>query len=103
MPCRFALARTLLLLGGVAASAVVLVGMPAGRLPGVRAAAAPPVLVRETEVVGAVHVHTTHSDGALDVAGVVDEGRAAGLDFLLITDHNTLAAKPQGGTPATCC
>ena len=97
MPCRFALARTLLLLGGVAASAVVLVGMPAGRLPGVRAAAAPPVLVRETEVVGAVHVHTTHSDGALDVAGVVDEGRAAGLDFLLITDHNTLAAKPQEG------
>ena len=46
---------------------------------------------------GAVHVHTTHSDGALDVAGVVDEGRAAGLDFLLVTDHNTLAAKPREG------
>ena len=44
-----------------------------------------------------VHVHTTHSDGALDIPGVVEEGRAAGLDFLLVTDHNTLAAKPQEG------
>ena len=68
--------------------------LPAAALSGAQAAAPE---ARGTEVVGVVHVHTTHSDGALDVAGVVEEGRAAGLDFLLVTDHNTLAAKPQEG------
>ena len=96
MPWRPLPVRPLLILIAVAAAGLV-AGMPAGRLPGIRAVTAPPEHMRGTEVVGAVHVHTTHSDGALDVAGIVEEGRAAGLDFLLITDHNTLAAKPQEG------
>ena len=96
MPWRPLPVRPLLILIAVAAAGLV-AGMPAGRLAGIRAVTAPPERMRGTEVVGAVHVHTTHSDGALDVAGIVEEGRAAGLDFLLITDHNTLAAKPQEG------
>ena len=76
---------------------VIAMRLPAQPLPGNAVTAGTAARGRGTEVVGAVHVHTTHSDGALDIAGVVEEGRAAGLDFLLVTDHNTLAAKPQEG------
>ena len=96
MPTRLSAIRPLLTLIAVAAAWLVAWLAPAYP-PGVRAVTTLASGARGTEVVGAVHVHTTHSDGALDVAGVVDEGRAAGLDFLLITDHNTLAAKPQEG------
>ena len=48
---------------------------------------------------GDFHVHTAHSDGSCDVAGTrgpcpathtFDAARDAGLDFVAITDHNTL-------------
>lgn len=94
MPWRFPPARSLLIPIAAAAAGAAL-WLPAA--PSSGAQAAPAADARGTEVVGAVHIHTTHSDGALDVAGVVDEGRAAGLDFLLVTDHNTLAAKAQEG------
>lgn len=93
MPWRLPPTRPLLILVAAAAAGVGL-WRPATPLFGAQAA---PAEARGTEVVGVVHVHTTHSDGALDIAGVVEEGRAAGLNFLLITDHNTLAAKPQEG------
>ena len=96
MPTRLSAIRPLLFFIAVAAAWLV-VRAPAAEHAGAGAVAASAAGARESEVVGAVHVHTTHSDGALDVAGVVDEGRAAGLDFVLITDHNTLAAKPQEG------
>ena len=95
-PRRTPPAGVLLVLIAVAAAGLA-VWLPAPAQPGGRAESAAGRGVRGAEVVGAVHVHTTHSDGSLDVAGVVEEGRAAGLDFLLITDHNTLAAKPQEG------
>jgi hypothetical protein len=37
---------------------------------------------------GALHLHTTHSDGAEPPAAVSERARAAGLDFIAITDHN---------------
>jgi hypothetical protein len=37
---------------------------------------------------GALHLHTTHSDGSIAAAAVSDAARAAGLDFIVITDHN---------------
>ena len=94
MPWRLPPVRSLLILAAAAAAGAAL-WLPATELSGAQAPARPEA--RETEVVGVVHVHTTHSDGALDIAGVVEESRAAGLDFLLVTDHNTLAAKPQEG------
>ena len=37
---------------------------------------------------GALHLHTTHSDGALTPAALADGAREAGYDFFAITDHN---------------
>lgn len=46
---------------------------------------------------GAIHVHTTYSDGTLPAELVIDEAKAAGLDFLVITDHDTLEARRDPG------
>jgi hypothetical protein len=46
---------------------------------------------------GAVHVHTTLSDGGGPPEEVVAAARAAGLAFVAITDHNNLDAKPVEG------
>ena len=37
---------------------------------------------------GGLHLHTTHSDGSIGPAAVAEAARAAGLDFIVITDHN---------------
>jgi len=45
---------------------------------------------------GIIHVHSTYSDGHLsvpEIAAIADELK---LDFLLLTDHNTLQAKFDG-------
>ena len=39
---------------------------------------------------GAVHVHTTRSDGQLSPQEVMKAHREKGYDFLAITDHNTI-------------
>ncbi len=46
---------------------------------------------------GAAHVHTTLSDGAGTPEQVVQEGRAAGLSYLVITDHDTDAGRSVQG------
>ena len=46
-----------------------------------------------TEVVGVIHVHTDESDGYQDVPGTITAAQEAELDFVVITDHNTLGAK----------
>ena len=43
-------------------------------------------------IAGALHVHTTLSDGTSSPADVVQAGHEAGLSFLVITDHNTNGA-----------
>lgn len=46
---------------------------------------------------GALHVHTcTYSDGAGTVPEVMDAAREAKVDFVLLTDHNTLGALRDG-------
>ena len=45
---------------------------------------------------GAVHIHTTYSDGGGDMEEVVSAARNAGLDFLVLSDHDTLAPKKDG-------
>ena len=37
---------------------------------------------------GALHLHTTHSDGALTPAALAATAREAGIDFIAVTDHN---------------
>jgi hypothetical protein len=48
-------------------------------------------------VAGAVHVHTSLSDGGGSPQEVVAAARRAGLAFVVITDHNNLDAKPVEG------
>ena len=45
---------------------------------------------------GAIHVHSTYSDGGGTVAEVVEAGQEAGLDFLVLTDHDTLQPRFDG-------
>jgi hypothetical protein len=50
---------------------------------------------------GALHLHTTHSDGTLTPAALADAARHAGYDFIAITDHNntTHAREPIPSSP----
>jgi hypothetical protein len=45
---------------------------------------------------GAIHMHTTESDGALPLKEVVQIGRQAGLDFMMFTDHMGLTNREAG-------
>jgi hypothetical protein len=40
---------------------------------------------------GDLHTHTAHSDGYWDVAGLLAAARAYRLDFVTLTDHNTVS------------
>ncbi len=83
--------RKLLIGAGVTALVVWLVSgafLLAGRAP----RGAPP----RGEARGAWHVHTTRSDGRGTLAEIVAAARAAGLQFVVVTDHNVLTLEEQG-------
>jgi hypothetical protein len=44
-----------------------------------------------TWLAGDLHAHTVHSDGALNVAELAALAVSRGLDFLAVTDHNTVS------------
>lgn len=44
---------------------------------------------------GELHCHSWHSDGDRSAAGVVAVARERGLDFLAISDHNTIASQRE--------
>jgi hypothetical protein len=44
---------------------------------------------------GDLHLHTVHSDGRHETADVVDAAHAAGLDFVVSTEHNTNSANRE--------
>ena len=37
---------------------------------------------------GAIHIHTTKSDGTGDLSKIINAAKKTGLDFVIITDHN---------------
>ncbi|MEV5560551.1 CehA/McbA family metallohydrolase [Nonomuraea wenchangensis] len=43
---------------------------------------------------GDFHAHTVHSDGALSIAELAELAHGRGLDFLAVTDHNTVSHHP---------
>jgi hypothetical protein len=45
------------------------------------------------ELCGAIHMHTTFSDGSMNVAECIETAQAIGLDYIVITDHMTLDAR----------
>ncbi|MCR4881233.1 MAG: CehA/McbA family metallohydrolase [bacterium] len=46
---------------------------------------------------GALHVHSTYSDGRKDVDYIVKQAAKAGLKWVIITDHNSLEALTHEG------
>lgn len=48
------------------------------------------------EYVGAIHMHSTFSDGTGEVPDIAKFADEVGLDFILLTDHNTLRALDEG-------
>ena len=48
------------------------------------------------EYVGAIHIHSVFSDGSGEIQEIVKFATEADLDFLILTDHNTLRALHEG-------
>lgn len=45
---------------------------------------------------GAIHVHSQYSDGTGRIEDIAKAASEAGLDFIVLTDHNTLKPKEDG-------
>jgi hypothetical protein len=48
------------------------------------------------EYVGALHMHSNFSDGSGDAGEIAEIANEVGLDFIVLTDHNTLRALHEG-------
>ncbi len=48
------------------------------------------------EYIGVIHVHSKFSDGSGSVKDIAETAKEVGLDFLMLTDHNTLRALKEG-------
>ena len=48
-------------------------------------------LVKEADIRGAVHCHTTDSDGRLSIPEMANAARALGMEYITITDHSKTA------------
>lgn len=46
---------------------------------------------------GALHIHTSYSDGAGSFPEVIAAARSAGLRWIIVTDHDTLAGRGYAG------
>ncbi|MHC4820135.1 MAG: helix-hairpin-helix domain-containing protein [Planctomycetota bacterium] len=58
-----------------------------------------PAILEPDAVLGAVHAHTTYSDGSGSVAEMLDAAREAGLTWVGISDHSPTAAYAGGVQP----
>ena len=45
---------------------------------------------------GAIHCHTNYSDGTGSVEDVMKAANDAGLDFVMMTDHDTMKPRDDG-------
>ena len=48
------------------------------------------------ELVGAIHIHSVFSDGSGEIKEITGFANEAGLDYIILTDHNTLRALHDG-------
>lgn len=46
---------------------------------------------------GNLHIHTRYSDGSGSIPGIAAAARSAGLNYIVITDHNTLRGLQEEG------
>lgn len=92
-----------LLLTWVNPEAETAVEVEVGGEAGEASAVSPPRLVGDDPLLdpspgwrkGDLHVHSKHSTGRQSIEELLTAARAAGLDFLSITDHNTVAGWPD--------
>ena len=54
------------------------------------------MLIALHEYVGNLHIHTRYSDGVLLHAEIAEAARRAGLDFLIVADHNVRVGGVEG-------
>jgi len=57
-----------------------------------------PILLKETDIKGTLHCHTTYSDGVNTLAQMVEAARTLGWKYLGIADHSRAAAYAGGLT-----
>jgi len=48
------------------------------------------------EYIGAIHMHSVYSDGSGKVEDIITDANEVGLDYIMLTDHNTLRALKEG-------
>jgi hypothetical protein len=48
------------------------------------------------EYIGAVHIHSNYSDGTGEIPEIARAASEVGLDFLMLSDHNSLRPKKDG-------
>jgi hypothetical protein len=48
------------------------------------------------ELCGALHLHTTFSDGSVDFPALIASAKEVGLDFIVVTDHLSLKGREKG-------
>lgn len=48
------------------------------------------------EITGAIHLHTTYSDGGITIRELIKAAKSVDLDFIIVTDHMTLGALDDG-------
>jgi DNA polymerase (family 10) len=57
-----------------------------------------PTLIQPADIKGIIHSHSTWSDGSHSIAAMAQAAKAAGLEYLVISDHSKAAAYANGLT-----
>ncbi len=78
------------------ASGCAVLPLESSRIPHPSARVGPLVDSGYREAVGVIHIHSTYSDGSLPLEAIAKIANAQNLDFLIVTDHDTLQAKRDG-------
>ncbi len=55
------------------------------------------------ERIGCIHIHSRYSDGSAEPPEIIAHAQRAGLDYLLITDHNAYRPQHEGWYGDTLC
>jgi len=70
--------------------------LESARVPHYSSRAVPSFPLEFREIVGAIHVHSTYSDGRLPPEAIARIAARQGLAFVLLTDHDTLRGRAEG-------
>lgn len=52
--------------------------------------------MKSYEYPGAIHIHSTYSDGTASIDSIIKDAQKAGLKWIIITDHDSLAGLEKG-------